>query len=243
MEKDTNLLNKVDDFTVFKLAIQTTKELLKNQDKLKIIKWNDGEANIDTEYSKLSCQCCIMAWKQLKILYQEFKDVTIECTIPDINITFKFVNNTELKKKIELKSSKSVKMLGSTIKKLDINQPLIYCLRPTDIDGVYNFKCSQYYSAMGESNLELFQDRTPRPIINFEKMPDINENITYVNKNKNSWINHYAYCAINRIDNSIKCQYSWQDEMVKLMEQIIIKKYLTSKTIEEIKIDKDKYQF
>ena len=27
------------------------------------IKWNDGEANLDTEYSILACNCCEDAWK------------------------------------------------------------------------------------------------------------------------------------------------------------------------------------
>ena len=57
-----------------------------------------------------------------------------------------------------------------TIKKLDINQPLIYCLRPTNETDSYKIKCSQYYSAMGDSDTALFQDRTPRPFISFDKM-------------------------------------------------------------------------
>jgi len=51
-------------------------------------------------------------------------------------------------------------MPGSTIKKLDINQPLIYCLRPSSEEDKYIIKCSQYHTAMGDSKFDLFQDRT-----------------------------------------------------------------------------------
>ena len=57
--------------------------------------------------------------------------------------------------------------------KLDINQTLIYCLRPTNKSEPYKLKCSQYHSAMVDNtNIDLFQDRTPRPIINFDNMKD-----------------------------------------------------------------------
>ena len=40
---------------IYELGIETTKKLIESQDKLKSIKWNDGESNLDTEYSKLAC--------------------------------------------------------------------------------------------------------------------------------------------------------------------------------------------
>ena len=43
-------------------------------------------------------------------------------------------------------------MPGSTIKKLDINQALIYCLRPSPPSEEYIVRCSQYHNAMGESD-------------------------------------------------------------------------------------------
>ena len=100
--------------------------------------------------------------------YIEYRDITITCEIPDT--TFTYPNGSTTKHKIELKSSKSKTMPGSTIKKLDINQPLIYCLRPSPLSEEYIVRCSQYHNAMGESDTELFQDRTPRPFISFEKM-------------------------------------------------------------------------
>ena len=50
-------------------------------------------------------------------------------------------------------------MIGSTIRKLDINQPLIYCLRPNNTEGIYKIRYSQYHSAMGESDLDTFQNQ------------------------------------------------------------------------------------
>ena len=91
---------------VYKLGIETTKKINERQDKLKSITWNDGESNLDTEYSELSCECCILAWDEMKIKYPEYSEIEIICKIPDINITFIYPNGKETKHKIELKSSK-----------------------------------------------------------------------------------------------------------------------------------------
>ncbi len=222
---------------VYELCIETTKLLNKNQDKLKKIKWTDGEANIDTEYSELACNCCSIAWNIIKLKYPEYKEINITCKIPDINITFVYPNRRTDKYKIELKSSKSKQMPGSTIKKLDINQPLIYCLRPSNNSKLYKVRCSQYHNAIGESNTDLFQDRTPRPHINFEKMNTC-DNVPFEEKNKNCWIVHYANCALNRINENSLCKNSWQDDMIKIIKKKILEEYIRNTTIEQFNIDK-----
>jgi len=230
----------INDKVVFALAIETTRILNQKQAQLRQIEWTNGEANIDTEYSTLACTICQSAWPIVKRMFPEYSTIRIECTIPDINICFittsddNDMTSTSIRKKIELKSSKSRKMPGSTIKKLDINQPLIYCLRPTTTTtptDLYIVKCSQYHTAMGESRLELFQDRTPRPFINFEHMKLLANPNDFVMKEKNDWIKHYADCAVERVHSS--CQYSWQDDMIKLIEQSVIDRFIENTTVEQ----------
>ena len=221
---------------IYKLGIEITKKLNKSQDKLERITWNVCESNLDTEYSKLACDCCIIVWNEMKLKYPEYSKIEITCEIPDINITFEYPDGTKSRHKIELKSSKSKKMPGSTIKNLDINQTLIYCLRPSIASEPFKLKCSQYYNAMGESNTDLFQDRTPRPIINFDKM---NEEIPFVTKDKNDWIEHYAKCALKRIEETTICQKSWQDTMIKILKKEIVNDYIKNTTEQQFQIDKN----
>jgi hypothetical protein len=152
----------------------------------------------------------------------------MSASIPDINCIFQ--KNEKiikvLKNKIEFKSSKSYIIPGSTIGKLDINQPLIYChgpknpvnsknLRnPKNEDVLYEIRYGQYHMAMGESDIDLFQDRTPRPKLNFTKLfPSSQIEIVYSDKNKDAWISHYGKCAVNRLNNNVN--YSWQDLLTK----------------------------
>jgi hypothetical protein len=231
--------HNVSECVVYELCIETTKILKGKQDALKNIKWTNGEANIDTEYSELACQCCTLAWETIKQKSPKYSGICITCEIPDINITFSFPDGRNEKHKIELKSSKSTKMPGSTIKNLNINQPLIYCLRPTNNSDAYKIRCSQYHSAMGDSNIDLFQDRTPRPFINFERMSDIDDNISsFQSKDKHCWIMHYAKCAINRIDGTHSIQKSWQDDMVKIMKKHFIDEYIRNTSTEQFQLDK-----
>jgi hypothetical protein len=222
---------------IYELGIETTKIMSEKQHELHHINWTNGESNLDTEYSKLACICCEEAWSKMQIKYIEIREVEIKCTIPDINITFTYSDKHTTQHKIELKSSKSKKMPGSTIKKLDINQPLIYCLRPSNTFEPYELKCAQYHSAMGESDTELFQDRTPRPTINFEKM---NDTLPFHIKYKDYWIEHYAKCALKRIEETTLCQTSWQDDMIKIIKKQIMEEYIQNTTEEQFKIDKDK---
>ena len=224
--------------TVYDLGIRTVQILNKKQDELKSITWNDGESNLDSEYSKLSCECCILAWNEMKIKYPEYSEIEIICEIPDINITFIYPSGIKTKQKIELKSSKSKKMPGSTIKKLDINQMLIYCLRPSIASDPYIVRCSQYHNAIGESDTDLFQDRTPRPFINFEKMSDADNIVPFTNKDKDDWIEHYAKCALKRIEETTMCQKSWQDDMIKILKKEIINDYVRNTSEQQFQIDK-----
>ena len=231
-------MNEITDSIIYELGIETTKLLNERQGDLENINWQNGEANIDTEYSKLACDVCTIAWNRMKQKNSKYTEIDITCIIPDINITFIYSDKRKSKHKIELKSSKSKKMPGSTIKKLDINQTLIYCLRPNTNSEQYKLKCSQYHSAMGYSDIDLFQDRTPRPFLNFEKMNEIDNILPFEKKDKNCWIEHYAKCGLKRIDNSISCHQSWQDDMIKIIKKNILDEYIRNTTEEQFQRDK-----
>ena len=166
---DINDNPDINDNNIYELAIITSRLINNKIDELGKIEWTNGESNLDSGYSKLACNCCEEAWNEYILKYKEFRRIRIKCTIPDINIIFEYPDKKKtIEKKIELKSSKNSKMPGSTIRKLDVNQPLIYCLR-SENPLKFETRCSLYHQAMGESDLELFQDRSPRPCINFEK--------------------------------------------------------------------------
>lgn len=229
---------KVSKRNIYELGIETSKILNNKQYELQNITWTNGESNLDTEYSELACTCCEEAWDVIKKRYPIYHNVCIICEKPDINITFKYSDGRISKDKIELKSSKSKRLPGSTIKKLDINKTLIYCLRPSDKTKLYKIRCSQYYNAMGQSNIETFQDRTPRPFINFDKMNDIDYTLPFNIREKNDWIEHYANCALKRIEGNTHCQKSWQDDMIKILKKKIIEDYVRNTTEQEFKIYK-----
>jgi hypothetical protein len=165
--------------------------------------------------------------------------LTLKALPPDINLTFTHTNGTVTNEKIELKSSKGFSVPGSTIGKLDIAQPLIYCLRPSDPmnSTQYKFRYSQYYSSLGESDHDLFQDRTPRPAVNFAKMADLSVDLNYQQKDKGDWVEHYAKCALKRVNDGYMA--SWQDIMVKKMIKVSIDSYLKSSSMEEIQARRD----
>lgn len=226
-------MNEIINNLVCILANETAKELNESQDKLNNIKWNIGEANLDFEYSQLACSICENVWNKIKDYYYVYKDISIKFYIPDINLQITLPNNKIIIKKIELKTSKNKIMIGSTIKNLDINQPLIYCLRPKKNHDKYIIKCSLYHNAIGEGEYDLFQDRTPRPSINFEKMDDYI--LQYVEKNNSLWIEHYADCSLNRINYNMTkpCNYSWQDDMIKMIKHKILNEFIQNTSIEE----------
>jgi len=210
--KDLNFNYKL----LLEIAAETVNKLTEKQEQLKQCKWTDGESNTDTDFSELACKCAEEAWIHVKQHYPILVMITINASIPDINCTFS-KNGITIKvpkNKIELKSSKNYVMPGSTIGKLDINQPLIFCYRPKNPDKPYEIRYGQYHIAMGESDIDLFQDRTPRPQLNFTKLfPSYQTEIKFSNKKKDAWISHYGKCAVNRLNHSVS--HSWQDSLTK----------------------------
>jgi len=196
---------------LLEIAKETTRILIEKQEELKACKWTDGESNTDTDFSQLACKCAEEAWLIVREHYP-LGTINMTANIPDINCTFsKNGIRIHVKDKIELKSSKSLVMPGSTIGKLDINQPLIYCHRTKN--GVYEIRYGQYHTAMGESDIDLFQDRTPRPKINFTKLFRYSQVEIYSDKKKDEWVSHYAKCAVNRMNQGLND--SWQDTLTK----------------------------
>ena len=188
---------------LLELAFKTTALLNTKREELQQCKWTDGESNTDTDFSKLACQCAEEAWQEIRQTYN--LPINLKVVIPDINCTFE-TDGIFARHKIELKSSKTNVMPGSTIGKLDINQPLIFCNRKT-----YEVRCGQYHTAMGDSDIDLFQDRTPRPSLNFTKLST--QPLEYTVKEKDAWVSHYGKCAVNRLNRSVT--HSWQDTLTK----------------------------
>lgn len=214
--EDINYLIHSNCQLMLEIAAETTSKLTVKQEQLKQCKWTDGESNTDTDFSELACKCAEDAWMCVKQKCPLLNMITMTASIPDIICTFSKNGKTIKvpKNKIELKSSKNHVMPGSTIGKLDINQPLIYCHRPKNADDLYEIRCGQYHTAMGESDIDLFQDRTPRPQLNFTKLfPSSQTEIIYYNKTNDAWIAHYGKCAVNRLNQSVS--YSWQDSLAK----------------------------
>ena len=65
------------DECVYSLAINTANILNEQQDNLRKICWTNGEANLDTWYSKLACECCYKAWDVMKYTIMEYSDISI----------------------------------------------------------------------------------------------------------------------------------------------------------------------
>ena len=219
---------------LFRLANFTTTSLRTKQANLQTIHWRDGESNLDTGFSELACQCCIEAWKDMQQQVPEYQEVELKAEPPDINLTFNFPEGKTETHHIELKSSKDTVIPGSTIGKLDINQPLIFCLRPKTGSEEYQFRAGPYYLAMGETEYDKFQDRTPRPPINFNKMPEFldlsEEAFHYPNRFKKEWISRYARCAMNRVSDSPKCKPSWQDDLIREIQKRTLEEFIDSTT-------------
>ena len=214
------------------LSALTTSKLNGNQERLKQCKWTEGEANTDTDFSRLACECVENAWPTIRLTNAKLSTIEMTASPPDINCVFTQdgIVVKVPKNKIELKSCKGNIMPGSTIGKLDINQPLIYCRRPTNADGVYELRCGQYHTAMGESEYELFQDRTPRPSINFTRLPSTPAALAYSEKKKDDWIPHYGSCAVARISSNT-VSHSWQDQLTR---SIIWESIKNINTLEEL---------
>lgn len=216
IDEDIKYLKDLNYKLLLEIAAKTSSNLSEKQEELQQCKWADGESNTDTDFSEIACKCAENAWICIKRDYPLLNMITMTALIPDINCEFSKNGKTikVLKNKIELKSSKSKVMPGSTIGKLDINQPLIYCYRPTNVNSPYEIRYGQYHTAMGETDIDLFQDRTPRPQLNFTKLiPSSQMEVIYSNTKKDAWISHYGKCAVNRLKHNVS--YSWQDSLTK----------------------------
>ena len=233
IDEDIEYLIKNNGQLLLELAGLTTTILNEKQKDLQQCKWTDGESNTDTGFSELACKCAEEAWISLQQHHPLLSMIVMVAIIPDINCTFSKNGKTiEVpKNKIELKSSKSLHLIGSTIRNLDINQPVIYCHRPKIVDGNYEIRYGQYHNGMvPKSDTDLFQDRTPRPPLNFNKLfPSTQMEIIYSDKKKDDWIPHYGKCAVNRLKHNVS--YSWQDP---LTQSIIFEAIKNIETMEEV---------
>ena len=189
------------------------------------VKWTEGEANIDTKYSKLARLCCMEAWPTIKEEFPELNDFTLTCKSPDITVSLLNGQKHVVSAKIELKQGKVDVIPGSTIGKLDIDQPVIFCLR-NESDKTFTIRYGQYHSCMHESDTDLFQDRTPRPNVNYLKLTDILSSVEYVHKEKGNWIERYAECALNRVKGN---NTSWQDDLTAA----ILRRFVEQTSVEE----------
>ena len=197
------------------LAKFTAGRLVARQEDLAACKWTDGESNLDSYFSRLACDCTEKSWDDVIQQFPELVGFTIMANGPDIHIAFykDGVKVPTVHDKIELKSSTNTVLPGSTIGKLDINQPLIYCHRPKKM-GVYDIRYGQYHTAMGESEFDLFQDRTPRPPLSFKKLATPSMDSEFSHKENDAWIEHYGKCAVRRVTQATP-KPSWQDALVK----------------------------
>ena len=69
-------------------------------------------------------------------------------------------------------------------------------------------------------------------------MNEVDSTIPFVSKDKDVWIEHYAKCALKRIEEPTICQYSWQDDMIKIMKTKIIEDYIRNTSEQQFQIDK-----
>jgi len=201
------------------LAIETAKllETEEAQKELKKIVWQINEANTDKGFSDVASLYCEQAWLVLRDQHLQLRDITMTAVGPDINCTFTIDDEIISKKKIELKSSKSREILGSTSSKLNVNQPVIWCLRYVDTRIPCEIRCGQYHTAMSKSDFLRFQDRTPRVPIEFDQLPLLSSydssQIPYSEESNTGWIKKFALSALNRLESpSYK---SWQEKLIR----------------------------
>ena len=215
---------------ILQIAKKTAQILSSKQNELKQIQWADGEANLDSQFSKLACLCTNHAFLILKKSYNQLAKFSLNCSPPDISMILMGEEGERLEYKIELKSSKSRVILGSTIRNLDINQSLIFCLRPTEEDGEYMVKCDQYFNAIRISEVDTFQDRTPRPRISWDMMDEGRE---YERRDKGDYIEQYSCAALRRLENGINS--SWQDLLVASIKDKVVREFIEKTDVREFR--------
>lgn len=195
---------------VLRTVRETVKILESQKEKFAQVLWHDGESNLESGYSQLACSAFVEAWSQLKTGYDGFENSSVNARSPDISCEITDNDGKVHKIKVELKSSKKRQLPGSTIGKLDMNQMIIYCLHDNDN---LEFRYGQYYQAIQKGQYDLFQDRTPRPLVKIDGLCKSDESIEYKEISSDFNTDHYAHCALRRIK-STKCS-SWQDNLTR----------------------------
>jgi hypothetical protein len=107
------------------------------------------------------------------------------------------------------------------IKSLDPNIWTIMCCRADKKDKI-EVRYGRYFIGMEISVYEKFQDRSPRPSLNFNKFQKYDEKpkIAITTMSKSFWTD-YAKSAVKRVLEPQ--QYSWQDDLVKEIIKIVLK--------------------
>ena len=105
------------DYLVYDLARSTARLLQdRSDDALRSITWADGESNLDTEFSKLACSCCVEAWEGT-VKHSNSTSLgsidDIRCSIPDINVEFLCNGRVVSQKRIELRSAQQCRVRQS----------------------------------------------------------------------------------------------------------------------------------
>jgi deoxycitidine kinase/deoxyguanosine kinase len=201
---------------------QTTAQLLVGaQEELKNVQWKEGEANLDTGYSRLACSLAQNAWATMQQHDPELHEIEMVATPPDINCAFSMTNATTAERthiashKIELKSSETYTVPGSCIGKLNINQCIIFCKRPTrNGECAYEFAWGQYHQSFEFTDHDRLQDRTPRPNVHFKQLCSPTQSQSYQPKPDLDWVSHYSQAAINRLQQLPDSKKTWQEKLV-----------------------------
>ncbi len=209
---------KIENDILPKLTQETCTLLNLKKKELSELSWQTGESNTDTDFSNLSKVCCNSAF----ININKITGLSLEINIPDLKLKFKYKKKI-INKKIELKSTKSInsKIPGSMIASLDPNIWTIMCLR-SDSKNKIEVRYGRYFIGMEISPYEKFQDRSPRPCLNFGKFQKFNEKprTTITTMSKSFWVD-YAKSAVRRVLEPQ--QYSWQDDLVREIIKIVLK--------------------
>ena len=197
------------------LTFSTSRLLSSAHEELNLLKWTDLESNIDRDFSNLAKKYCLKAFENFKIKYK----IKLSISVPDLILDF-FIEGKSYSKKIELKSTKSTsgRLRGSMIKSLDPNVWTIICKRNGD---KFSIRCGRYYLGMEFSTHEKFQDRSPRPSLNFNRFQKFDEKpITTLTNKSNAFWKSYALSALTRVLDPK--QHSWQDDLVKEIIKIVL---------------------
>ena len=64
-------------------------------------------------------------------------------------------------------------------------------------------------------------------------MKEVGKEDSYEKKQKDSWIQHYAKCAIKRIDPTASYQKSWQDEMMIIIKDKILNEFIKNTSMQD----------